>query len=124
MPFTFKAQLPDFASEFSATAPGVELLAEPLGRLRVISGFLLESEIARERTGRRRAALHQPEHRPQPADGYAYPDGVFKPPTYIGAGQAFIDNGVYNIGVRPDRQRPRPRRPRCVRLAAVDLPRC
>src|SRR6185369_44761 len=38
---------------------------------------------------------------PNPVDGYAYPDGVFSPPNYIGAGQAFIDNGVYNLGVRP-----------------------
>jgi hypothetical protein len=43
MPFTFKAQLRDFVAEFSE--PGVELPIEPLGRLRVISGFLLESEM-------------------------------------------------------------------------------
>ena len=42
MPFTFKAQLPDFSSEFSPVTPGVELLQEPLGRARVISGYLLE----------------------------------------------------------------------------------
>jgi cytochrome c peroxidase len=101
MPFTFKAQLPDFASEFSATAPGVELLTEPLGRLRMISGFLLESEIAENGQDAIERRFINQSIAPSPVDGYAYPDGVFNPPTYIGAGQAFIDNGVYNIGVRP-----------------------
>jgi cytochrome c peroxidase len=101
MPFTFKAQLPDFASEFSVTAPGVELLTEPLGRLRMITGFLLESEIAENgQDGIERRFINQ-SIAPNPLDGLAYPDGVFNPPTYVGAGQAFIDNGVYNIGVRP-----------------------
>ena len=101
MPFTFKAQLPDFSSEFSATAPGVELLQEPLGRLRMISGFLLESEIAENGQDAVERRFINQSIVPNPTDGYAYPDGVFNPPTYIGAGQAFIDNGVYNIGVRP-----------------------
>jgi len=105
VPFTHKAQLPDFASEFSPAAPGVELLTEPLGRLRMISGFLLESEISE--TGQdavERRFINQ-SLAPNPGNGYAYPDGVFNPGTgpdgFTGAGQAFIDNGVYNLGVRP-----------------------
>jgi len=101
MPFTFKAQLPDFASEFSPDNPGVELLREPLGRLRVISGFLLESEIAENGQDAVERRFINQSIAPNPVDGIAYPDGVFNPPTYVGAGQAFIDNGVYNIGVRP-----------------------
>jgi cytochrome c peroxidase len=101
MPFTFKAQLPDFASEFTAAAPGVELLTEPLGRMRTISGFLLESEIAENGQDAIERRFINQSIVPNPADGYAYPDGVFNPPSYVGAGQAFIDNGVYNLGVRP-----------------------
>lgn len=107
MPFTFKAQLPDFPSEFSPLQPGVEMLTEPLGRLRVISGFLLESEIAENgQDGIERRFINQ-SIAPNPLNGIAYPDGVFNhnpgDPTldYTGAGQAFIDNGVYNLGVRP-----------------------
>jgi len=99
--FTFKAILPDFPSEFSPTAPGVELLLEPLGRGRIISGFLLESEIAENgQDGIERRFINQ-SIVPNPVNGIAYPDGVFNPPDYYGAGQAFIDNGVYNLGVRP-----------------------
>jgi len=101
MPFTFKAQLPDFNSEFSATQPGVELLQEPLGRARVISGYLLESEISENGQDAIERRFINQSIAPDPVEGYAYPDGVFNPPDYIGAGQAFIDNGVYNIGVRP-----------------------
>ena len=101
MPFTFKAQLPDFASEFSPATPGVELVTEPIGRLRMISGFLLESEIAENGQDAIERRFINQSIAPSPIDGYAYPDGVFNPPTYIGAGQSFLDNGVYNIGVRP-----------------------
>jgi hypothetical protein len=107
MPFTFKAQLPDFASEFLPTAPGVEQRTEPIGRLRVISGFLLESEIAENgQDGVERRFINQ-SIAPNPLNGIAYPDGLLKPdgsvnsPNFYGAGQAFIDNGVYNLGVRP-----------------------
>src|SRR5439155_24988152 len=55
----------------------------------------------RERPGRCRAQVHQPEHRAEPGERLCVSDGVFNPPTYVDAGQAFIDNGVYNIGVRP-----------------------
>ena len=101
VPFTMKAQLPDFASEFSPTQPGVELLVEPLGRSRVISGFLLESEISENGQDAIERRFINQSIAPNPVDGLAYPDGVFNPPDYIGAGQAFIDNGVYNLGVRP-----------------------
>jgi cytochrome c peroxidase len=111
MPFTFKAQLPDFSSEFSATTPGLELLVEPLGRSRVISGFLLESEIAENGQDAIERRFINQSIAPNPVDGLAWPDGVFNPlgddglagtaDDYKGAGQAFIDNGVYNIGVRP-----------------------
>ena len=101
MPFTFKAQLPDFASEFSATAPGVELLVEPIGRLRVISGFLLESEIGENGQDAVERRFINQSIAPNPVDGLAYPDGSHNFPTFTGAGQAFIDNGIYNIGVRP-----------------------
>lgn len=101
MPFTFKAQLPDFASEFAPTAPGVELLNEPLGRARLISGFLLESEIAENGQDALERRFINQSLVPNPDNGIAYPDGTFNAPTYKGAGQAFIDNGVYNIGVRP-----------------------
>jgi len=101
MPFTFKAQLPDFASEFSAAAPGVELLTEPIGRGRVITGFLLESELAENGQDAIERRFINQSIAPNPVNGFAYSDGVFNPPSYIGAGQAFIDNGVYNLGVRP-----------------------
>jgi len=101
MPFTFKAQLTDFQSEFSPTNPGVELSTEPLGRLRIISGFLLESEIAENGQDTVERRFVNQSIAPNPNDGLAYPGGVFNPPSYIGADQAFIDNGVYNIGVRP-----------------------
>ncbi|MEP6995258.1 MAG: hypothetical protein ABI968_12100, partial [Acidobacteriota bacterium] len=101
MPFTFKAQLPDFASEFSPASPGVELLIEPLGRSRIISGFLLEAELAENGQDAVERRFINQSIAPNPTNGIAYPDGVFNPPSYIGAGQAFIDNGVYNLGVRP-----------------------
>lgn len=111
VPFTFKAQLPDFASEFSPATPGVELLIEPLGRDRLISGFLLESEISENGQDAVERRFMNQSIAPNPADGYAYPDGVFNPlgadgisgtaDDYKGAGQAYIDNGVYNLGVRP-----------------------
>jgi cytochrome c peroxidase len=120
MPFTFKAQLRDFASEFPPGQPGVEALIEPLGRNRVISGFLLESELNETgQDGVERRMINQ-SIVPNPSDGLAYPDGIFNPngtavgndglllassvpgdSRYAGAGQAFFDNGVYNLGVRP-----------------------
>jgi cytochrome c peroxidase len=110
--FTHKAQLRDFVGEF--IAPGVESTIEPLGRLRLISGFLLESEMNENgQDGVERRIINQ-SIVPNPSDGLAYPDGIFNPDgtagtvgtvlgddRFTGAGQAFFDNGVYNIGVRP-----------------------
>jgi cytochrome c peroxidase len=46
VPFTLKAQLVDAQPEFEKGTPTNEPLEEPLTRERVISGFLLESEVA------------------------------------------------------------------------------
>ncbi len=45
-PFTLKAQLVDAQPEFEKSMPRIEPLEEPLTRPRIISGFLLESEVA------------------------------------------------------------------------------
>jgi cytochrome c peroxidase len=96
MPFTVKAQLGDFIPEF--VIPGSELLKEPLGRMRVISGFLLESELGENgQDGVERRIANQ-SIAPNAVDGLAYPDGLFAP-DHINAGQSFFDNGVYNLGV-------------------------
>ncbi|MDB4954921.1 MAG: Methylamine utilization protein mauG [Myxococcales bacterium] len=110
MPFTFKATLRDFGpGEF--LRPGVEDPIEPLGRLRLISGFLLESEMNENgQDGVERRIINQ-SLVPNPVDGLAYPDGLLDPAgadgilgtadDYKGAGASFFDNGIYNIGVRP-----------------------
>jgi hypothetical protein len=113
VPFTMKAQLRDFVKEFVTGQPGVETVVEPLGRLRVISGFLLESELNENgQDGVERRIINQ-SIVPNPSDGLSYPDGLLNPngtagligttadTRYTGAGQAFFDNGVYNLGVRP-----------------------
>jgi cytochrome c peroxidase len=104
VPFTFKGQLRDFVAEFSS--PGVELVVEPLGRLRTISGFLLESEFNENgQDGVERRIANQ-SIVPCPTDGLAYPGGM-EPGTgqgfgpCSGAAASFFDNGVYNLGVRP-----------------------
>ncbi|HET8541872.1 MAG TPA: cytochrome c peroxidase [Anaeromyxobacter sp.] len=107
--FTFKAVMRDFVGEFGT--PGAENPIEPLGRLRTISGFLLESEIGENgQDGVERRIINQ-SIVPNAVDGLAYPDGLQTPlgpdgiagtaDDYVGAGQAFFDNGVYNLGVRP-----------------------
>lgn len=103
--FTFKEQLRDFLGEF--TAPGVENSIEPLGRLRLISGFLLESEINEAGQDAVERRIINQSIVPNPVDGVAYPDGLqradgtLNAPDFIGSGQSFFDNGVYNLGVRP-----------------------
>jgi cytochrome c peroxidase len=106
MPFTFKAQLRDFIKEFVTGQPGVETLVEPLGRLRVISGFLLESEMNENgQDGVERRIANQ-SIVPCPTDGLAYPGGL-EPGTgqgfgtCSGAAASYFDNGIYNLGVRP-----------------------
>jgi cytochrome c peroxidase len=111
IPFTFKAQLRDFTSEFPPGQPGVEGVIEPLGRNRLISGFLLESEMNENgQDGVERRIANQ-SIVPNPVNGLAYPDGLLNPlgpdgiagtaDDFTNAGQSFFDNGVYNIGVRP-----------------------
>jgi cytochrome c peroxidase len=104
LPFTFKAQLRDFVGEFSS--PGVEFVTEPLGRLRVISGFLLESEMNENgQDGVERRIANQ-SIAVCPTDGLAYPGGL-EPGSGQGFGvcggaaAGYFDNGVYNLGVRP-----------------------
>lgn len=106
MPFTFKAQLRDFIKEFVTGQPGVETLVEPLGRLRVISGFLLESEMNENgQDGVERRIANQ-SIVPCQTDGLAYPGGLEGGTgqgfgTCAGAAASFFDNGIYNLGVRP-----------------------
>lgn len=110
MPFTFKTQLRDFVAEFVNGRPGQETLVEPLGRLRLISGFLLESEINEAgQDGVERRIANQ-SISTCPTDGLSYPGGL--EPDLSGTGApgfglcggaaaGYFDNGVYNLGVRP-----------------------
>ena len=107
--FTTKSQLRDFVAEFVKGSPGLETSTEPLGRLRVISGFLLESELNENgQDGVERRIINQ-SIVPCPTDGLAYPGGLDNPEMGSsdgygvcgGAGAAFFDNGIYNLGVRP-----------------------
>jgi cytochrome c peroxidase len=101
-PFTFKAQLGDFIGEF--LSKGNEALIEPLGRTRVITGFLLESEFNENGQDAVERRIANQSIVPCPTDGLAYPGGL-EPGSGQGfgvcggAGQAFFDNGVYNLGV-------------------------
>lgn len=104
--FTTKSQLRDFVAEFIPGLPGVENVVEPLGRLRVISGFLLESELNENGQDAVERRIRNQSLVPCPADGLAYPGGS-EPGTGQGFGPCsgsaagFFDNGVYNLGVRP-----------------------
>jgi cytochrome c peroxidase len=95
----------DFAAEFAT--PGIELAVEPLGRPRLISGFLLESELNENGQDALERRFIDQSIVPNPVDGLAYPGGA-NPANWLpgfgpwtGAEAAFIDNGVYNLGVRP-----------------------
>lgn len=111
MQFTSKIQLRDFVSEFPPGQPGVEAVLEPLGRNRVISGFLLESEIGENGQDAVERRIINQSLVPNPVDGLAYPDGLLDPDgrdnipgtadDYINSGQSFFDNGVYDLGVTP-----------------------
>jgi cytochrome c peroxidase len=115
-PFTMKAQLGDFIGEFLDSHS--EALIEPLGRERVISGFLAEDELNANGQDAVERRIANQSIAPNPSDGLAYPDGIFNPAgtalgndglplhgsiagdsRYVGAGQSFFDNGVYNLGV-------------------------
>ncbi len=139
--FTVKAMELDGFAEFERLAPDIEPLIEPLIRQRVISGFLLESELAEP--GQDAIERKAPNLGIVPApvvanngncttascSGYAFPDAITNniydvggtglgyrihadlgigpvagpgtPVPFTGFGGAFLDNGVYNIGVRP-----------------------
>ncbi|HSD26938.1 MAG TPA: hypothetical protein VLL75_06510, partial [Vicinamibacteria bacterium] len=103
MPFTSKINLMDAVAEFSS--PGVELVVEPLARLRVITGFLLESELIENGQDAVERRIVDQSLVPNPVDGLAYPGATaaglpgFGP--WTGADSAFLDNGMYNLGVRP-----------------------
>ena len=109
MPFTFKAQLLDFIGEFITA--GNEALVEPLGMTRVITGFLLESELnenGQDAVERRiiNQSIVPSNTGPLITQGLAFPDGITNfngvlafTPDSTGAGSAFFDNGVYNLGV-------------------------
>ena len=71
MPFTSKINLMDAVAEFAA--PGVELIVEPLARLRVISGFLLEAEINENGQDAVERRIVDQSIVPNPVDGFAYP---------------------------------------------------
>ncbi len=85
---THALSLGDFVAEFFT--PGVELVLEPLGRSRTISGFLLESELNENGQDAIERFIGSQSLVVNPVDGLAYPDGAF-----------FLDNGVYNLGVTP-----------------------
>jgi hypothetical protein len=114
MPFTSKINLMDAVAEFAT--PGVELRVEPLARLRVISGFLLEAEINENGQDAVERRIVDQSIIPNPLDGLAYPGATAAglgsmpvPPgdapitfgPWTGADSAFLDNGIYNLGVRP-----------------------
>jgi hypothetical protein len=106
--FTSKVNLRDFVAEFVPGQPGNETIIEPLGRLRTISGFLLESELAENGQDAVERRIANQSIVPCPTDGLAYPGGsepvLEAGPGYGhcgGAAAAFFDNGVYNLGVRP-----------------------
>ena len=113
MPFTVKAQLGDFIGEFITA--GNEALVEPLGRSRVITGFLLEDELNGNGQDAIERRIINQSIVPCPtgliSGGLAFPGGldpVAPPPGYTdghgfglceGAASAIFDNGVYNLGV-------------------------
>lgn len=77
--WSFNDWVPEFAT------PGVELIVEPLGRNRVISGFALEGEIS----GSAQDGIER-----NLVDFALDVNGFPK-------GQALLDNGMYNLGIRP-----------------------
>jgi len=128
-------ELDNFA-EFERANPTIEPLTEPAVRERVISGFLLESEInepgqdAIERKAGNLGIVPAPVVNNNgncitgSCSGYVFPDaitvnadisgydihsdlgsgpvaGAGVPVPFTGFAGSFIDNGVYNIGVRP-----------------------
>jgi cytochrome c peroxidase len=101
-PFTTKTQLGDFIGEFLDA--GNEALVEPLGRTRIISGFLAEDELNGNGQDSVERRIANQSIVPCPTDGLGYPGGLDPGSgqgfgVCSGAGQAFFDNGIYNLGV-------------------------
>jgi cytochrome c peroxidase len=92
----------DRIQEFRTGQPGIELFPEPLGRDRVISGFLLEGELQENaQDGIERNAADFCTVEPcEDAHGNPVPGGAA---GGFPQGQALFDNGMYNIGVTPIR---------------------
>jgi hypothetical protein len=84
---THAQTLGDFVAEF--LTPGVELQLEPLGRDRMISGFLLESELNEVGQDAIERFIVNQNLNVDPVSGLAFPES------------AFLDNGMYNLGIRP-----------------------
>jgi cytochrome c peroxidase len=88
LPFTVKAMLVDLLPEFERGNPVVEPLMEPLGHSRVISGFLLESELNEPGQDAIERRVINQSIAPAPVvanngncttancSGYAFPDGI------------------------------------------------
>jgi len=88
----------DWVPEF--VQPGLELFPEPLGRGRIISGFLLEGELQENaQDGLERNIVDLCIAEPC-VDSYGalIPGGVH---GGFPQGQALLDNGMYNLGIRP-----------------------
>jgi hypothetical protein len=94
--------LMDAVNEFAT--PGVELVVEPLARLRVITGFLLEAEINENGQDAVERRIVNQSIVPNPVDGLAYPgaspQGLQGFPAeqfggWTGADSAFLDNGMF-----------------------------
>jgi cytochrome c peroxidase len=96
VPFTLKAQLTDAQPEFEKGTPTNEPLEEPLSRMRVITGFLLESEIADNGGDAMEGNVINLSIVPAPVvnnngncttancSGYAFPDGITVNSTITG----------------------------------------
>lgn len=83
---TSRLTVPDFMPKFST--PGTLLTHRPVGRPRELTGFLLEAAINDNAEGGIRRSVI--DHAEADANGLSRPQGA-----------AFLDNGMYNIGVRP-----------------------
>lgn len=106
VPFTLKAQLVDAQPEFEKGTPTNEPLEEPLTRERVISGFLLESEVADNGGDAMEGNVVNLSIVPPPASntnpsctttncvGYMFPDAI----TYDPTGTAFCSGSSVSAG--------------------------
>jgi cytochrome c peroxidase len=107
--FTHKVVLLDLLPEFERGRPTVEPLMEPLGRPRIISGFLLESEIngpgqdAIERRVINQSIVpapvvaNNPNCRTGNCSGYAFPDGIVNDGGFLKV-NSDIKNGPFGAG--------------------------